>query len=115
VTVTDPTLTVSPAVGAVNVSDTPAGLAAASEVAAEGDGETRDAALAIAGEGEGEEAAALGEAEGLAAALGFGAAADDGEVAIGGVVCVGVAIGGAAGAHAPAPTARINHTLSESV
>jgi hypothetical protein len=96
------------------MSDTPAGLAAASEVAAEGDGETREAALAIAGEGDGEEAATLGEAEGLAAALGFGAA-DDGEVAIGGVVCVGVAIGGAAGAHAPAPTARINHTLSESV
>src|SRR5216684_1167370 len=101
--------------GAVNMSDTPAGLAAASEVAAEGDGETTDTARAIAGDGDGEEAATLGEAEGLAAALGFGAAADDGDVAIGGVVCVGVAIGGAAGAHAPAPTARISNTLSESV
>jgi hypothetical protein len=69
---TDPALTVSPDVGAVNIIDTPAGLGAAA-ADGEADGDATAEGRASAGDGDGERAA-TGDAAGLAATLGFGIA-----------------------------------------
>jgi hypothetical protein len=98
----------------MSVSETPAGLGAAMAANDEGVGDAMGDAPTATSEGEGEgEVLAMGDAAGLAATLGL-ATGDGAEVAMGGVVSVGAATWGAAGAHALAPTNRTTLTTSES-